>query len=99
MPKLEPLEEEEEEVEEEEVPPPPTQEKEVSTPFAYFIIVSPTQYSLELKLHQLHLVRRYPPHYYCFIVDRHSNVFRMVARGDWVEGKGGGGRRDCFGGG
>ena len=69
MPKVEPQEEEEEEV-----PPPPTQEKEVSTPFAYLVIVSPTQYSVELKLHQLHLVRRYPPHYYCFIADRHINI-------------------------
>ena len=100
MPKVEPQEEEEEE-EEEEVPPPPTQEKEVSTPppFAYLVIVSPTQYSVELKLHQLHLVRRYPPQYYCFIADQHSDILGVVAGGDGVEGKRGGRRHDCFGGG
>ena len=37
--------------EEEEVLPPPTQEKEVSTPFAYLVTVSSTQYSVELKPH------------------------------------------------
>ena len=45
MPKVEPQEEEEEveeeEVEEEEVLPPPTQEKEVSTPFAFLLLFLP----------------------------------------------------------
>ena len=86
--------EEEEEEEEEEVPPPPTtQEKKVSTPFAHLFIVSPTQYSVELKLHQLHLVRRYPPQYCCFIADRNSNLLRLASGGDEQAGKGGSDRR------
>ena len=60
MPKVEPQ-KEEEEVEEEEVPPPPTQEKEVSTPFAYLVTVSSTQYSVELKPHGPHFVGRDSP--------------------------------------
>ena len=67
-------------VEEEEVPPPPTtQEREVRTPFAYLFIVSPTQYSVELKLHRLHLMRRYPPQYCCFIADRDPDIFGVGA--------------------
>ena len=71
---MEPLEEEEEE-KEEEVAPPPTQEKEVSTIFAYLVTVSSTQYSVELKPYQLHFVRRYPPQYYCFIADRNTHLY------------------------
>ena len=81
--------------------PPPTQEKEVSTPFAYLVTVSSTQYSVELKPHQLHFVRRYPPQYYCFIADQNTHLYRVAARGDGVEGEGGGGGGGgsyCFGG-
>ena len=88
------MEEEEEEGEEEVPPAPTTQEREVSTPFAYLFIVSPTQYSVELKLHRLHLARRYPPQYCCFIADRNSNLLRLASRGDEEAGEGGGdGRR------
>ena len=51
--------EEEEAEKEEEVLPPPTQEREVSTNLTYFVIVSPTRYSVELKLHQLYFMGRY----------------------------------------
>ena len=82
------------EEEEEEVPPPPTtQEREVRTPFYIPFIVSPTQNSVELKLHRFHLVRRYPPQYCCFIADRNSDILRVAARGDGEVGKGGGDRR------
>ena len=86
-----PKEEEREEVEEEEVAPAPIQEKEVSTPFAYLVTVSSTPYSVELKPHQLHFVRRYPPQYYCFIADRNIDIHGVGARGDGAEGEGGGG--------
>ena len=90
----------EEEEKEEEAAPPPTQEKEVSTPFAYLVTVSSTQYSVKLKPHQLHFVRRYPPQYYCFIADWNTHLYRVAARGDGVEGEGGGGGGGsyCFGG-
>ena len=96
-----PKEEEKEEVEKEEAAPPPTQEKEVSTPFAYLVTVSSTQYSVELKPYQLHFVRRYPPQCYCFISDRNTHLYQVAARGDGVEGEGGGGGGGgsyCFGG-
>ena len=93
MLKTEPSEEEEEEV-----APPPTQEKEVSTPFAYLVTVSSTQYSVQLKPHQLHFVRRYPPHYYCFTAHCYTHLYGVAARGDGAEGNGGGGGSYNFGG-
>ena len=70
----------------------------VSTPFAYLVTVSSTQYSVELKPHQLHFVRRYPPQYYCFIADRYTHLYGVAAGGDGVEGEGGGGGSYNFGG-
>ena len=84
--------------EEEEVQPPPTREREVSIPFAYLVIISPTQYSVELKQHQLHFVRRYPPQYCCFIADQYTHLYGVAASGDGAEGKGGGGGSYNFGG-
>ena len=53
---------------------------------------------MELKPHRPHFVRRGPPQYYCFIADGHINLLGMAARGDGVEGKGGGGGHDNSGG-